>query len=102
MRTSIMDTYKELIAIRKPSSGLPIYFEYVSKYRRVLIVKDQNTWILRVSYKGTAAHIKTWQKTYADQSVCKAWAMVQANNTEILISPMLTIREAIGKVIIDI
>ena len=101
MRQSIMQTWNELKAAKSPVNGLPIYFEYVSKYRRVLVLNDGNTWVLRVSYKADAKNIPSWEKTYGDKSVCFAWANVQVENRNIVVSPAFTIIEAKGKTLIN-
>lgn len=101
MRQSIMQTWNELNAMKLPVSGLPIYFEYVSKYRRVLVLKDGNTWMLRVCYKADAKNIPSWGKTYGDKDVCFAWANTQVENRNIIVSTAFTIVEATGKILIN-
>lgn len=78
-----------------PKNGVPLYFEYVSKYRRVTVVGIGRGFELRVNYKGIA--VKDWSRSYGDIATAMAWAKVQADNREIT-TGSLTIREAIGVV----
>jgi len=96
-----MQTWNELTALKFPINGLPIYFEYTSKYRRVLVLKDANTWILKVSYKGSAKNIPRWEKTFGDKETCFGWANVQVDNRNIIVSPAFTIVEAKGNILIN-
>lgn len=98
---NIMQTYNELMNVKNPNNGLPIYFEYVSKYRRILVVLDGSTWTIKVSFKGDARHIKPFEKTYGDKSIAIAWAKQIASNRDILMGSSFTVKEAIGKTLID-
>jgi hypothetical protein len=97
MRQTIMQTYRELVQVKNPSIGLPIYFEYVSAYRRIVVVLDDSTWTIKCSFKGMAADLKPFEKTYGDKEVALAWAKAMAQNREVILSHTLTVREAKGK-----
>lgn len=64
-----------------PKTGLRLYYEFVSKYRRVIVVEEGNGFELRVSYKGLP--LKPWSKRYGVKEDAVAWARVQAANTSI-------------------
>lgn len=101
MRSSIMQTYNEIVSSRKePVKSVELFYEYVSAYRRVTMVLDGSTWCLRVDYRGFAKELKAWEKTYGDKDVCAAWTKVQVENRNIILGS-LTIKEAPGKVIIN-
>lgn len=102
MRNTIMQTYKELTAIRNQSTGQAreLFFEYASKYRRVTMTLEGSTWVLRVSYKDVARELKTWEKTYGDKEICAAWTRTQVENRNIIIGS-LTIIEATGTILIN-
>jgi hypothetical protein len=101
MRTSIMQTYNELMNAKKqPARSAELFYEYVSPYRRVVMVLDGSTWELRVTYHGFAKELKGCVKTYGDKSICAAWTLAQVNNRDIRMG-CLTIKEAPGKVIIN-
>jgi hypothetical protein len=58
-----MQTYQELMNVRKgPATGAELFYEYVSMYRRVIMVKDGSGWEMRVSYHGFAKELKSWTK----------------------------------------
>lgn len=102
MRTTIMQTYNELVNARKKNHvrSAELFYEYVSPYRRVVMVLDGSTWELRVTYHGFAKELKGWFKTYGDKSICAAWTKVQVANRDIRMG-CLTIKEAPGEVIIN-
>lgn len=102
MRSTIMQTYRELQAAKAQPAGQAkeLFFEYASKYRRVTMTLEGRTWVLRVSYKGFAAELKTWEKTYGDKDLCAAWTWAQVENRDIVIGS-LTIREATGTILIN-
>lgn len=75
-------------------TGSPLYYEYVSKYRRVTVVGNGNGFELRVHYKGLP--IKDWSRTYGVKEDAIAWAKTQADNRELLLGA-LTIKEAPGR-----
>lgn len=81
----------------KPTMGLPIYFEYVSKYRRVVVVGVGAGFELRVTYKGIP--VPAWSKNYGYKGDALGWAKVQSENRDILFG-CLTIKEPLGKRII--
>lgn len=86
-------SYNDTVYYQRPS-GNPIYFEYVSKYRRVLVVGVGRGFELRVSYKGLP--VKNWSKNYGVKEDAIAWAVVQSENREISFGCM-TIKEPTGK-----
>ena len=98
---NIMQTYNELMNVKNPNNGLPIYFEYVSKYRRILVVLDGSTWTIKVSFKGDARHIKSFEKIYGDKSIAFAWAKQIASNRDIFMGSSFIVKEAIGQTLID-
>ncbi len=77
--------------------GNQIYFEYVSKYRRIVIVGEVNGFELRVTYRGI--DIPSWSKNYGKKEDAIAWAKASSANRELVIG-CLTIKEAVGKQII--
>jgi hypothetical protein len=96
-----MQTYNEIVEARKqPVRAAELFYEYVSEYRRVVMVLDGSTWELRVTYHGFAKELKGWFKTYGDKDVCAAWTKTQVANRDIRMG-ILTIKEAPGKVIIN-
>ena len=101
MRTSIMQTYFEIRDSRKaPAKSAELFFEYVSVYRRVVMVKDGSGWEMRVTYHGFAKEHKPWFKRYGDKDICAAWTKVHVEDRNIRLG-ILTIKEAPGKVIIN-
>lgn len=101
MRTSIMQTYNEIVNARKISGkSCELFYEYVSPYRRVTMVLDGTTFCLRVTYRGFFSELKAWEKTYGDKEICAAWTKAQIENRDIKIGS-LTIKEAPGKIIIN-
>lgn len=96
-----MSTYAELMNVKNPVIGLPIYFEYVSKYRRVLLVKDGSSWIMKVSFHGDAKHIKSYKHTWGYKQDAYADAKSTVAFRDILMGASFTVKEAIGKTIID-
>lgn len=101
MRTSIMQTYFEILDSRKaPAKSSELFYEYVSPYRRVVMVKDGYGWEMRVSYHGFAKELKSWVKRYGDKDMCAAWTKVHVENRNIELG-ILTIKEAPGKVVIN-
>lgn len=101
MRQSIMETYNELLQVRnEPAKSAELFYEYVSPYRRVVMVKDGSGWEMRVSYHGFAKEIKSWAKRYGDKDMCAAWTKVHVGDRNIRLG-ILTIKEAPGRVIIN-
>ncbi len=96
-RQSIMDTYKEIASVKNPVVGRRIYFEFVSKYRRVIVVADGSGFEIETSYKGL--ELASWTKRYGDLAIAMAWAERISANNEILLG-CLTLREPKGKRII--
>jgi len=74
-----------------------IHLEYVSKYRRVLVLADGSGFVISVSYK--LVDVKPWENRYGTLSLAMAWANAQIKNREIYLGS-LTIIEAPGKRII--
>lgn len=81
----------------KPSGGLALHYEFVSTYRRVIVVAEGNGSELRVSYKRLP--IKSWSKRYRVKEDAIAWAKVQAANNNISFGCM-TVKDYAGKQII--
>ena len=79
---------------RPVTSGLPISYEFVSKYRRVLVVGEGSGFELRVSYKGLP--VNPWSKRYGAKEDAIAWAKVQSSNNSIVMG-ILTIKDYGGK-----
>lgn len=77
-----------------------LYFEYVSTYRRITLSKENTTWVLKVEFLNSAEHIPSFEKTYGDYADAYAWAKSYVENREILMN-ILTVREAVGKVLVD-
>ncbi|WP_431129691.1 hypothetical protein [Flagellimonas flava] len=71
----------------------PIYFEYLSKYRRIMVLGDSSGHIIEVSYKGV--DVPAWSKRYKEKEHAIAWAKQIAENRDICLG-MLTICEPIG------
>jgi hypothetical protein len=96
-----MQIYKEIQESRKEvERSAELFYEYVSPYRRVIMVKDGSGWEIRVSYRGFAKELKSWTKRYGDKDICAAWTKAQVANRNIVLG-CLTIKEAPGKVIIN-
>jgi hypothetical protein len=96
---SIDQTYQEILRARRPEPvrSRRLYFEYVSKYRRIIVVEDAGGFEIEVTYKADAKHIPSWTKRYGAVGMAIAWAEAIADNREIRINGIMTIREAPGK-----
>lgn len=97
---------KRFISHSNVVSSRPIYYEYVSKYRRILVTSETGKncfgetvecFITEVSYKN--CDLKAWSKTWGDKQVAIGWAKVYAGNRDIVLG-RLTIKEPIGKQLI--
>lgn len=93
-----MQEYKELQKLRSAvTSGQAILFEYVSAYRRVVVLQTGSAYQVRTTYKGLCRELKEWSTYWGDKAVATAWAETYAANREIILSGILTIKEAPGK-----
>jgi len=98
---------KTFLGVTTIVNSRPLYYEYVSKYRRIIVTSETGKncfnetvecFIIEVSYKGVG--LKTWSKTWCNKSDAIAWAKTYAENREINIGGRMTIKEAIGKQLI--
>lgn len=94
-------TYMEIKACYAPASnGRPIFYEYVSDYRRIVVLGNNPGFEIRTEYKGFAKEfIKTWSTHWGDKSIAIAWAKYYAQNRNIVCGN-LTIIEKVGRQII--
>lgn len=81
----------------RPSAGLALYYEFVSTYRRVIVVAEGNGFELRVSYKRLP--LNSWSKRYGTKEDAIAWAKVQSANNDILMG-CITIKDYGGRKVI--
>lgn len=81
----------------KPFTGLALHYEFVSTYRRVIVVAEGDGFELRVSYKRLP--LESWSKRYGVKEDAVAWAEVQAANKDISFGCM-TVKDYAGKRII--
>jgi hypothetical protein len=82
----------------------PIFFEYSSQYRRIVVLGDTNYpnggFEIRIEYKGFAKEFnKTWSIRWKQKIDALAWAKCYAENREIICGN-LTIKERIGSQLI--
>lgn len=94
-------TYQEIKASRAPESNArPIYYEYNSDYRRIVVLGNEPGFEIRTEYKGFAKEFnKTWSTHWGDKSIAIAWAKCYSENRYVVCGN-LTIKERIGKQII--
>lgn len=94
-------TYQEILACYAPkSTARPIYYEYVSDYRRIVVLGNENGFEIRTEYKGFAKEFcKTWSTFWGQKPDAIAWAKCYSQNRNIVCGN-LTIIERVGKQII--
>lgn len=99
-------TRKETEAAFAPKSeSRPIFYEYNSDYRRIVVLgspeyHEDKGFEIRTEYKGFAKEfIKTWSTHWGEKSAAIAWAKCYAENRNIICGN-LTIVEKIGTQII--
>ena len=63
------------------ATARPIYYEYVSKYRRITVLGDNSGFEIEVSYKGV--DVNDWSKRYRVKSHALSWAKSIATNRHI-------------------
>jgi len=99
--TRFEQTYQEIKSAYLPvSNARPIYFEYVSDYRRIVVLGKESGFEIRTEYKGFAKEFcKTWSTHWGQKDHAIAWAKCYAANRNIVCGN-LTITEKIGKQII--
>lgn len=99
--TRFKQTELEIKAAYAPQSNArPIYFEYVSDYRRIVVLGEDSGFQIRTEYKGFAKEFcKTWSTYWGQKSDAIAWAKYYSQNRNIVCGN-LTIIEKIGKQII--
>ena len=104
MRTSFNTTLLESKIFKGQTghivSSNRLYFEWVSQYRRIVVVEDGSGFEIRVTYKGLAADCKPWSTRWGVLSDAMGWAQFYADNKEVRINRCLTAKDFNGKRII--
>jgi hypothetical protein len=97
MRTSFEITRKEIeAAYSNQNKAQRIYFEYVSKYRRIVVLEHGRGFEISVTYKGFAKEYNKPYSTYwGELPDAIGWAKAYVENRNIICGN-LTIIEACG------
>jgi len=101
MRSTFEQTRREIEAAYAPKSNArPIYYEYVSDYRRIVVLGKDYGFEIITEYKGFAKELnKTWSTHWGVKADAIAWAKCYSQNRNIICGG-LTIIEKVGKQII--
>jgi len=101
MRSTFEQTYQEIKTAYAPQGNArPIYYEYSSDYRRIVVLGKESGFEIRTEYKGMAKEYnKTWSTHWGVISDAIAWAKCYSENRRIICGS-LTIIEKIGNKII--
>ena len=95
-------TNKEIITAYNHNSSYArrIYYEYVSQYRRIVVLENGNGFEICVSYKDIAKeYIKSWSSCWGEIADAINWAKAYSENRNIVCG-ILTIVEKRGKQLI--
>ena len=94
-------TRKEIeAAYATQNNARRLYYEYNSKYRRIIVIGEGSGFVIETSYKGFAKEFnKEWSTRWGVKEHAIAWAKCYSENRNIRCGN-LTIIEEIGKQII--
>ena len=82
------------------SNARRIYYEYISQYRRIVVLENGTGFEICVSYKDVAKEYnKTWSSCWGVKEDAIAWAKAYSENRNIVCG-RLTIIEKIGRQLI--
>lgn len=99
MKNSFNQTYEEIKSAYDKSvitESLQICYEYVSKYRRIVVLFDSTAYEIRVNYKLDAREYnKDFSVRWVEKDHAIAWAKTYAKNRNINFG-CLTVIEKIG------